>query len=158
MLHSSAFSPGKEKTISIVFSFSPVFLIPFFTFVSSDGTHPGFSKLFFKMEYIFLMRSDWFFPMSQITGLLIHPRVKLAATVSSWSTFGSNPFCFSFFYFSQLDISSSLTNNFSCILGLLWNLIPAFQVIGLSTIFTTSSCFLHQSDRSYVSLLRLVLV
>lgn len=83
MLHSSAFSPGKEKTISIVFSFSPVFLIPFFTFVSSDGTHPGFSKLFFKMEYIFLMRSDWFFPMSQITGLLIHPRVKLAATVSS---------------------------------------------------------------------------
>lgn len=101
--------------MSVVFNFSPmaIFPIPFSTFVSSDETYSGFFIPFFKTECIFLMRPEQFFPVSQLIGLLIHTLRSCWHQLYLLYPVWFKPFLF-FYYFSQLDINSSLTNNFSC--------------------------------------------
>ena len=97
--------------MSIVFNFPPMYIfpIPFFTFVSSDGTHSGFTIRFFKIEYVFIMRSDWFYPVSQVLSCVLNHRAVNSPQGHVSST------CFPFFYlvqtlsvlffFSQSDIN-----------------------------------------------------
>ena len=117
--HSWAFFPRQEKTRSTVLNFSlmDIFPIPFFTFVSCDGIHSGFTIPFFKIEYffeyVFIMRCDWFYHVSQVLchvlnhRAVIHPRVMLATPVSPFSTY-TKFFMFFFFFFPFFRHSSSL--------------------------------------------------
>ena len=81
-----------------------IFPIPFLTFVSCDGIHCGFTISFFKIEYVFIIRSDWFYHVSQVLccvlnhRAVIHPRVMLATPVSPFSTY-MKFFLFFFFFF-----------------------------------------------------------
>lgn len=106
-----------------------VFFIPFLTFISSDE-HTGFSIPFFKIEYTFLMTSDWCLPNKQVCSCVSNltainlPQSHVSSAASPFSTSGSNPESSFLLFPIKYQL---LTDNFSYVNSCFGVLHPRFK-------------------------------